>query len=84
MNIIAKMQCESVKDQNFGADGVKSAEDVTFRAVYSNDPKSENYSFSCATPCAFASMTISNPAAWGAFVEGDEYIVKFEPSNPLP
>lgn len=81
MNIIAKLKCESVKDQNYGQDGSKSSEEVALRAVYSEDKTSENYSFSCATPCAFFQMTISNPSAWGAFVEGSEYLVTFEPST---
>lgn len=76
MNIVAKMKCESVKKTDY-------SEEVTLRAVYSDEGgevNEENKSFSEATPSAHVQMTISNKTAWGAFVEGGTYFVRFEPA----
>lgn len=82
MKIIAKMVCESVGTAN-------GAEQIVLRAVYGDSE--ENKSFSEATPSASVSMSISNKAAHGAFVQGEEYYVEFKPvkdtvksTNPTP
>lgn len=77
MNIIAKMNCESVNPQTGGlVSSPVICETVTLRAVYGDSE--ENKSFSEATPSAIVQMTISNKAAFGAFVEGKSYYVRFE------
>lgn len=78
MNIVAKMRCHSVEEQFYGPNSEKSGENITLGAVHSEDPKSENYSFSQATPNASVTMCISNPSAFGAFVQDKEYYVRFE------
>lgn len=75
MNIKAKMRCASVTKYDAGAGGY---EGVKLTAVYSDSP--ENKTFSAATPTASVEMTISNPAAFGAFVPGAEYYVDFSPA----
>jgi hypothetical protein len=55
----------------------KYSEQVSFMAVYSSDPQSENYAWSQATPAASMSMTITNPQAFGHFVSGTDYYVDF-------
>lgn len=72
-NIIAKMHCESVTPYDNGKE--KQSENVTLRAVYGDSE--ENKTFAEATPSAEVRMSISNPAAWGAFEQGKEYIVTF-------
>jgi hypothetical protein len=59
----------------------KLTETVYFNAVYSSDPTHPNYSFSQATPGAHMTMTISNPAAFGAFEQGKEYDLLFTPTK---
>lgn len=67
------MKCESVERRpEFGTETVRLA------AVY--DGSDENKSFAAATPSASVLMTISNPGAHGAFVEGKSYYVTFEPA----
>jgi hypothetical protein len=73
MVIKARLICESILKTEY-------AEIVKLRAVYSDDKKSPNYSFSQATPSAEMTMTVSNQAAWGAFVPGAQYDLTFEPT----
>jgi hypothetical protein len=56
---------------------VKYSESVSFMAVYSPDPTSENYAWSQATPSGSLSMTITNPGAFGHFKQGAEYYLDF-------
>jgi len=79
MNITAKMKCSTVKENGEGEN--KYSEEITLYAVYSDDPTSENYSFSQATPSAGVTMTITNKSAWGAFVQDQEYLVNFSPAK---
>ena len=74
--IRAKFKCESVQSLECGA---VYQENVTLRAVYSPDPRDENFGWSEATPCGSLSMTITNPAAFGQFVQGQEYLLDFTP-----
>ena len=50
-------------------------EQVTLVPVYSNDPKSENYSWSKYTPSGKLEMCITNPDA--KFEVGSDYILTF-------
>ena len=61
MSVVARLLVREVED--FGTHQVVKA-----GAVYSSDPTDPNYSFSQATPHAELTMTITNPAAFGAFV----------------
>lgn len=81
MNIKAKMKVSHV-EENKSTDGqTKYGELVVLNAVYSEDPQSENYSFSQATPSATVSLFISNPSAYGAFEVDKEYYVDFSPAE---
>lgn len=81
----AKFKCTSLVEGRYNAPTdlehheQKYNEQISFMAVYSSDPTSENYSWSKATPCASLSMTIDNPGAWGRFKEGQEYFLDFTP-----
>ncbi|MDE1905009.1 MAG: hypothetical protein KGH75_00980 [Rhodospirillales bacterium] len=83
MTICARLACWSVIEMPEGGER-KSYELIGLRAVYSSDPSSPNYSFSQATPCADFSMTITNPAAFGAFLKGKEYDVLLSPVDREP
>lgn len=65
------------------ADGTKTkySERVQMSPVYSSDPESENYTFSKATPSGAIELNITNPDAFGAFVEGQEYYIDFTPAS---
>ncbi|BCM88746.1 hypothetical protein IAD21_00588 [Abditibacteriota bacterium] len=64
----AKLFVESVQTI-YLPNGEKQGERVILRPVYSNDPQSENYSFSKFTPQGNVELTITNPELWGN-VEG--------------
>lgn len=72
MNVRARMLCHHV-------DRWSTHEVVHLQAVYSQDKDSPNYSYSQATPSAELKMTITNPAAFGAFLPGVEYDLPFSP-----
>lgn len=76
MNITARMTAQTVTSQG----EPKQYEQILLVAVYSDDPTSPNYAYSQATPCARMDMTITNPGAWGAFVEGQSYDLLFTPT----
>lgn len=76
-SIQAKVTVSSVKVQGEGEN--KYSEEVLMYPVYGNGE--ENKSYSDATPSGSISLTITNKAAWGFFVEGKEYYVNFTPSN---
>jgi hypothetical protein len=78
MTIKAKLRCDLVEDQNYGPDNTKTGEHIVLNAVYSDDPTTENYTFSQATPSATLDMAINNPNVFGAFVKDREYILTFE------
>lgn len=67
----------SVVEQLKRDDGTVYQERITLCGVYSDDPNSENKWFASATPCFQTSMTIDNPAAFGTFIQGEEYYVDF-------
>lgn len=83
--IRCKVSCWSVVETKttpaVGSDlpAEKYNEVVTFGAVYSADPTSENAQWAKATPCLSMTQTIDNPAAWGKFVAGKEYFLDFTP-----
>lgn len=71
-----KAVCTDVK-QNLDTSGKVYQEAVSFVAVYSSDPNSENKWFSQWTPMLSLNQTIENPDAFGTFVKGEEYYVDF-------
>ena len=73
--VVAKMRCNGV---NLTGSPKWPSMNVQLGAVYSNDPKSENRSFSNATPSASVNMNIDpgRPAAH-AFELGSDYYVYF-------
>jgi hypothetical protein len=81
MNITARLYVHNVTQTGHPATimqpGRTFSERVVLKAVHSSDPKSPNYSYSHATPDASVELTISNPAAFGAFKPGHEYDVVF-------
>jgi hypothetical protein len=79
-NIRAKMTVESVVEEGTP----KHREQVTLRAVYAGEKNAEDNTFASATPCASVEMSIDNPAAWGAFKEGQQFYVDFTPADPDP
>ncbi|GEM_PF-4980822 len=62
------MKCVEVEAQ-------ETFHNITLLAVTDNSP--ENKTFSLATPAASASLSITNPDAFGAFLPGKEYYVDF-------
>lgn len=63
----------------FPAEGEKSQETVQLQAVTSGSEDDPNKSWSKWTPSGQLQMTITNPAVFGAFVEGEEYYLDFSP-----
>lgn len=74
--IRAKMQCTGVT-----GGPTTGFENVTLSAVYSPDRSDPNYEWSQATPSANLTMSISNPSAFGKFVQGQTYHVDFTPAE---
>lgn len=79
----AKFRCSSVVFGTNPKDGenVKTSEQVQLYPVYSSDPENPNHGWSEATPSGSIQMTITNPGAWGCFVQGQEYFVDFKPAT---
>jgi hypothetical protein len=77
-NVRAKVRCNS-KTPSGGATH------LSFGAVYSSEPNSENKAFSDATPTLSLNMSITDgkPAA-DAFEEGKEYYLDFSPASEAP
>lgn len=73
MNIRAKMQCFAVTRM------AGEQETVVLTAVHGDSE--ENKTFSRWTPAAKLEMSVTNPAALGAFVPGEEYYVDFKPAK---
>jgi hypothetical protein len=59
----------------------KQSERITFDAVYSDDPNSENKQWSTWTPFFTSTMDINNPSAWGKLEKGKEYYIDFIPAE---
>lgn len=79
MTVRAKFKCVEVHDKG-------SVRQVFMAPVYSSDKASDNYSWSQATPSGKIEMTITNPAAYGQFEVGTEYLIEFVPypKSPAP
>jgi hypothetical protein len=78
----AKMRVETVSRSEDG-----NHEFLRFRAVgpkgsYPADGSDEDNTFAKWTPCADLSMTISNPALVGKFIEGQTFYVDFTEVDP--
>jgi hypothetical protein len=70
MKLVAKLICNQVTKTAYN-------ETAELSAVYSNDPSTENYSFTKATPVADLKLVIDNPSAIGYFQPGAEYRLEF-------
>ena len=57
------------------------SEELSFNAVYSNEPGSANAQWSKWTPSASLSMTINNPAAFGKVLPGQFFFVDLIPTT---
>lgn len=69
MNTVkAKFTCTKAVKTSYGTE-------VTFWALYSNNP--EDNSYSQATPSGQITMLVSNPAAEPFFIEGQKYYLDF-------
>ena len=75
--IVAKFQC-SGQQENKDHNNLKSSESIYLNAVYSDDPKHENYKWSKATPAGTLSLHISNPGAFNFFETFGEYKITIE------
>lgn len=76
MSIRAKFRCfYAYRSQD------EKTETVQLHAVYSSDPTDPNYTWSAATPGGNLTMTISNPAAFGKFEQGKDYLLDFTPAT---
>jgi len=73
--ILAKCKCFEV--QTTKADGVVTSETINLIPVVPDCPG--NKEWSKWIPSGNLSLTITNPAAFGKFVEGKEYFVDFTP-----
>lgn len=87
-SIRAKIKINSVREDYNTAQipdnaGEKTGEQISARAVYSEDKTTENYSFSVATPSLSLLMYINNPNAFGILKEGLEYYLDFVPVEDL-
>jgi len=71
----AKFTCWHVAGDQYG-------ENVELSAVYSDDPKDPNHSWSQATPSGTLTMFISNPEARGVFEQGKEYYLDIAEATP--
>ncbi len=80
--IKAKFRVHNISETNWGPDNSKSGERVQMSPVYSDDPTSENYSFSQATPGGSIELNITNAGAFGFFKEGGEYLLEFTSVTP--
>lgn len=72
-----RLKCENATKNTAPGDepGATSNIQVGMRAVYSEDPKSPNYSYSVNTPHAELTTTITNSNVFDFFEEGEEYDV---------
>jgi hypothetical protein len=58
---------------------------VRFTPVYDADPASPNFAWSQYTPSGYVELTITNPAAFGAFEVNQEYTLTFDGApEPAP
>lgn len=76
----AKFRCASVKDLKH-EDGTKYAEEVTFYAVYSDDPSNPNYTWAKSTPNGNCYLKIEQEGAWGHYKVDEEYVATFLSAN---
>lgn len=75
-----KLQVERVT-RDINDDGEVGSETVKLRAVYSDDPKSENAQWSKYTPSAQFEIHINNPDAFGKLTKNHEFFVDFTPAE---
>lgn len=77
MTVQAKVRCigNSNPPWPWGTDDTMRS--VRFTPVYDADPGHPNFAWSQATPSGYVELTITNPAAFGAFEVNKEYMLTF-------
>lgn len=75
-----KMRVDSVT-HDINENGEIGNEKVTLRAVYGDNPDSENAQWSKWTPSATFEIHINNPDAFGKLTKSHEFYVDFTPAD---
>jgi hypothetical protein len=81
MTVQAKVRCIGNSAPAWDANGTMRA--VRFTPVYDPDPAGPNFEWSQATPSGYVELTITNPAAFGAFEVNKEYTLTFDAAAVL-
>lgn len=76
MSVAAKVRC--IGNSNPAWDQHDTMRMARFTPVYDSDPESPNFEWSQATPSGYMELCITNPAAFGQFEVGEEYLLTFE------
>ena len=74
----AKVRCIGNSTPQYYPAGDDTFRLVRFTPVYDPDPESPNFEWSQATPSGYIELGVSNPAAFGKFEVGGEYLLTFE------
>ncbi len=83
--VIEKINVIRDKQNEDGSEGKVTAEQLAFRGVckedgpYGEDGLDVNNSFACFSPSIDLQMTISNPALFGQYHEGQAFNLGFSP-----
>lgn len=84
----AKLQVSSVTGFKTDPDGPTTQETVVFNAVtekpFDAEGNSEDNQFAKWTPSAEFRISITNPALFGTFVQGEKYYVDFTKAEEAP
>lgn len=73
MQVVAKFKLEKITNHANYPENT----DLEFNAVYSSDPKTENYTWSKYTPSGTLKMSVTNPDAVEYFELGKSYTLTF-------
>lgn len=79
----AKVRVSNVESLNYGTDGAKSQENLTFNPVaksdgpYPADGSDENNTFAKWSPAGEFKLTVTNPALFDKFTVGQQFYVDF-------
>jgi len=78
MTVQAKVRCTGNSAPAWADKYNDTIRTVRFTPVYDLDPAHPNFEWSQATPSGYVELTITNPAAFGAFEVNKEYTLTFE------
>jgi len=79
MSVQAKVRCTWNREPQYNNPD-SPCRILRFAPVYSDNPESENYTWSKYTPAGHMEMSVTNPAAFEQFEENKEYILTFAES----